>query len=123
MSVFALHLLPPLRPARLAAFQFYSVFPDSMSGFPGRSFRRRENRNLVRCSNDRTISSGFVSLPRIRAITADRFSGGQMSMFGTAQRYFLRPVIALISDSSCSRPEMISPKSGMFPKIISCIDS
>lgn len=50
-------------------------FGRTMSGFPGRPFLCSRNRIPARQSRDRSWRSGFVSRPRIRAISAERFVG------------------------------------------------
>ncbi len=47
-------------------------FASTISGFPGRSFRCKRNRNPFRCNQLLTSISGFVSFPRIAAMFRDR---------------------------------------------------
>ena len=57
-------------------------FGNTISGFPGRSFRCNRNRNPFRCNQLLTNSSGFVFFPLIAAMLRDRAAetGGSFSV-------------------------------------------
>jgi hypothetical protein len=50
----------------------FLLLGKARSGVPGKSRRWRRNRYPRACVSRRTTSSGFVSLPRMRDIAADR---------------------------------------------------
>jgi hypothetical protein len=61
-------------------------FGKTISGQPGKSFRWSLNLYPYRCNQDLTAFSGFVSLPFIRDIKAERRSGVKRSAMSIRRR-------------------------------------
>lgn len=68
-------------------------FDNTISGRPSRSRWCKRNRYPIRCSSDRTASSGFVFLPRIPDIISLRFARDTISVITLGPPAPARPTL------------------------------